>query len=396
MIDEYTPSDQGILERYRRRYRRQDKAIAAFDAVLRLFVPRHAPSAAPGNPRRILLANAGHLGDAIMSTSLLPVLKHAFPEASIGFLTGGYSRSIIDGHPLIAQAHYVDHWVNSRAKKSKAAKLAAYHLRDAPALLRELRAANYDVAIDLHAWLPNYIPLLWRARIPTRVGFSRMGFAPLLTHAIEYGYDRRHEVDHFVDLLKPWQLPPATLALARPQIAPVQAADRMRVISSLCAAGRYRVLHPASSTPTKDWTLDGWASLARKVADEGLTPVITGAGARDASMAAQIVAVEPRAVDAVNKLPWHDLMALLSGAEVVYSVDTAIGHAAAALGRPVVVLYGGMADPQHWSPHGAAIVTHPVPCSPCFDKRGCAHRACLLESTLQDVEAQTLHALSPR
>jgi ADP-heptose:LPS heptosyltransferase len=383
---EQADSEAMILRRYRQRYRKQDAVVAGFDFILGMLL-RRPTQHPPPPPRRILLANAGHLGDAVMSTALFPVIERAFPGASIGFLTGRHSRAIIEGHPSIERAHYLDHWFNSRSKQPRRSVAAEYYTRTMPAMVRELRAANYDVAIDLHGWMPNFVPLLWRADIPVRVGFSRVGFAPLLTHALRYTYDRRHEIDHYLDLLCPWSLPAQTLALARPILAPVTADCRKQVQRMLGLDGAYQVLHPASSTPTRDWSLDGWSSLAARIVDGGATPVITGAGPRDQAMADRICLGVPRAVNAVNRLTWPELMALLSDADCVYSVETSIGHAAAALGRRVVAIFGGMADPRHWSPRGSAVVTAPVPCSPCFNKRGCAHRSCLVLSTLEDVEA---------
>jgi ADP-heptose:LPS heptosyltransferase len=392
-------NDEGeasVLQRYRRRYRSQDAVVATFDFILGALLAgrkRHAP---PVAPRRILLANAGHLGDAVMSTALINVIKHAFPAASLGFLTGSYSKVVIEGHPLLDRTHYLDHWMNSRGNQSRLHKASHYYLRSMPAMQRELREANYDVAIDLHAWMPNYLPLLWRANIPTRVGFSRVGFAPLLTHAIAYPYDRRHEVDHYVELLRPWAIAPEIFALARPLLAPVTPGAVVEATTALGINGRYRVLHPASSTATRDWTIEGWSSLVTRLAVDEITPVITGAGARDASVAQQICERSTGAINAVNKLSWRQLMALLSGAELVYSVETSIGHAAAAFGRPVVAIYGGMADPRRWAPVGSEVVTTPMACSPCFKKHGCAHRSCLVLSTVGDIEVAQARLLASR
>jgi ADP-heptose:LPS heptosyltransferase len=379
-------SDPDVIVRYRSRYQRQDRLVALFDSVLGLGVPRSRRPQFPSRPERILLANAGHLGDALMSVALVPAIKHVYPQAFIGFLTGTYSRAAVEGHPLLDRVHYLDHWRASRTNIPLRSRLSAYYLRAMPAMARELSAMSYDIALDLHAWFPNFIPLLWRAGIPVRVGFHRVGFAPLLTHVHKYEYDRRHEMEHQCDLLRLWGLPPESIELARPSIATVPAKALLKVNELLQGMSRYRVLHPASSTPVRDWSASSWSELANNLQKTGITAVITGAGTRDAAIAEQICNSAPSAINAVNRLSWHELMALLSKAEAVYSVDTSIGHAAAALGRPVISIIGGMVDSQHWGPLGAKIVSNPVPCLPCFDKRGCAHRSCLLGVDVSDVE----------
>jgi ADP-heptose:LPS heptosyltransferase len=359
--------------------------LALLDRLLRLAL-RPGKVQIPERPRRILVVNAGHLGDAVISTALLPVLKDAFPEASLGFLTGTYSRGVVKGHPLLDRTHFLDHWYASRSEETPLLRATKYYLRSFPAMVRELREAKYDVALDLHAWFPNFVPLLWHAGIPVRFGFARLGCGPLLTHAQPQTYDRRHELDHQLDLLRLWGVPGKSLELARPNLAPVQEEAKRSVSALMGGIDRYRVLHPASSTPLRDWTVEGWATLARNLLARGVTPVITGAGPRDAVLAEAISRAAPGAVNTVNCLSWQELLALLEGADMVYSVETSVGHAAAALGRPVIAVYGGMGDPARWAPLGSRVVTKPQPCSPCFNKRGCAHRSCLLDIPVQYVE----------
>lgn len=379
-----TADTAAVIARYKQRYRMQDALAALLNAMLRRFVS--GTERAPRPFRRILLANAGHLGDALMSMSLVPALKDAFPGASFAFLTSSYARPAVDGHPLLERAHYLDHWFAARTKSGLLRRVRQYYSESLPSMVAELRAAEYDVALDLHAWFPNYIPLLHRTGIPVRIGFDRLGLSAFLTRSHAYGYDRRHEVSHYCDLLRLMGVPDSSLRRVGSAHNPVTATVADGIHPLLAGFKRFRVLHPGSSTPVKDWSLQGWSELARRLVESGVTPVITGAGARDQSLANEICSHCSRAVSLVNKVSWQQLQAVLSAAELVYAADTSVGHAAAALGRPVVSIFGGMADPQHWAPLGARVVTHAMPCSPCFDKRGCAHRSCLMKITVEDVE----------
>lgn len=385
-------TDELILARYRSRYATQDK-VAALLAVmvkgLAAVVPRR--KAASGPVKRILIANAGHIGDAIMSTSVLAPLKMMFPEAEIDLLTNSESRSTVVGHPLINQVHVLDHWSNSRAKSRKIAKILQYYMKDLPRARRKLKLIGYDLAIDLFVWFPNYVPLLWAANIPIRVGCDRFGFNALLTLSQPFPYDRRHETEHMGDLLRLLGASPDILAMVKPNLPPVGAKLRQHV-QSLLPDGPYRILHPASSLPTKDWVIACWIELAARLSALGVTPVITGRGERDAIMAAAITAKVPGAIDAVGRLSWAELGAVISGAELIYCVDTSIGHYGRALGRPVVSIYGGMADSRRFAPAGAAVVTNTLPCSPCFQHQGCAHRNCITQIPVDRVlsAAETL------
>jgi ADP-heptose:LPS heptosyltransferase len=378
--------DADVIGRYRARYGRQDQAFRLLDRVLGALVcPARQKVATPVfSPRRILLVNAGHLGDVIISTALLPVLHHAFPGVEIGYLTGTYSRTVVEGHPLIVRCHFIDHWYQSREATPLWRKFATYLIM-IPSIVRELRASRYDVAIDVRSWFPNLIPLLWLVGIPVRVAYDRLGFGPLLTHRLTYDYERRHELDYQLALLRALNISEASLAVAWPTLQQPSERAIHEAQTLLGGTQRYRVLHPMASTPTRDWRLEHWHKLAQKLVKAGITPVITGRGRRERAIADSICAIEPASINAVDALSWAGLLALIERAEAVYAVETSIGHAASAFHRPVVSIYGGMADPVHWAPLGAVVTTKLTPCHPCLNKSGCATRECLMGIHVQDV-----------
>jgi ADP-heptose:LPS heptosyltransferase len=383
--------DKDIIDRYRARYRLQDKFFSGLNKGASVFLGRRNTSI-PVSPRRILVANAGHLGDAILSTYVFPVLRHAFPGASLDFLGSTFGRPVLEGHPMLDRAIFLDHWRVARAQRTRIGEIARFYAH-VPSAVRTLRASSYDMALDLHAWHPDYLPLFWLAGIPVRAGFDRISGA-FATHPVSFSYDRRHEVESFLDVLRSVGVGEASLCQARLSLKPVSDEDRAQADTLTGSLGRYRILHPGSSKPIKDWTIDGWAELARRLADRGIIPVITGSGRRDAEMAQEISRREPGVMSIVNATSWGVLMAIIQGAEIVYSVDTSIGHAARALGRPVVAIFGGMTDPMHWAPPGARVATHDLPCSPCFNKRGCSTRGCLTLLSVDSVEKAAEEALS--
>ncbi len=380
------PTEADINRKFERHYVWQTRIFRIFDMFLGLFV-RVRPRAVDA-PRHILLANAGHLGDMVVTTALLPVLRAAFPNAQIDVLTGSYALAVLRGHPLIGQVHVLDHWYQIRDDTPRWRRVLRYWI-NYRRMLGVLREATYDVAIDARAWFPNHVALLWLAGIPVRAGYDRVGFGPTLTHRLRYRASRRHELDYQLDLLRVLGISSKILALARPAIVLPDNAARARARAIVAPATRYRILHPASSTPVRDWPITNWIELAHHLVKKGMLPVVTGRGPRDLAIAEAITAAVPGVCNACNRIDWDTLVALIEGAEYIYSVETSIGHLGAALGRPVVSIYGGMADPAHWAPIGARIVTHPLPCFPCFQKNGCATRACLTGITVAMVERTT-------
>ncbi|HEX6980246.1 MAG TPA: glycosyltransferase family 9 protein [Alphaproteobacteria bacterium] len=388
--------EQEVIERLKRRYRVQDAAFRLLDTLAGRIagVERNGAVRLAKDRPRILIANAGHLGDVVMSTAVFPVLRHAFPGVEIGFLAGSYSRPVLDGHPFVRWIHYVDHWYLSRAAAAPYRKAIRYY-RERRRVIDELRDCRYDLAIDLRAWFPNFISLLRAARIPLRVGYDRVGFGSFLTHRLSYRYDRRHEIEHYLDLLRSLPVPAQALAHAWPNLPPVPESAAAEATAVLGDVRRFRVLHPAASTPARDWPIDCWKMLAQELLKEGITPVLTGRGVRDADIARAIAAAVPGCINACDRLSWGGLAALIHKAELVYSVETSIGHVAAAFLRPTVSICGGMADPSHWKPFGAnaVVATNALPCHPCFNSKGCATRGCLTGLSVAQVHAAAQEAL---
>ncbi len=378
------PDDQTerVVRRFEHHYHIQRLAFSALDRVLSLITGlgrRHVPVSIP--PRRLLLSNAGHFGDVIITTALLPVLHRCFPGIEIGILIGRHALPVVHNHPLIAQTHLLEHWYVRRDPASRLQKLGRYGFVDQTRVIREVAACKYDVAVDVRAWFPNFSLILWRANIPVRIGFDRAGFGPLFTHPFKHHYDRRHELEYQFELLQALGVEPSSFALARPSLPPVTPAANAEAESLVGASRRYHVLHMASSTPSRDWPSAHWQDLARSLVARGITPVLTGRGARDATLTAVVVSAVPGCIDASNRLSWDGLVALIAGAELVYSVETSVGHVAAAMGKSVVAIYGGMADPMHWKPFGetAVVATKLLDCHPCFIKQGCITRECLTQ-----------------
>jgi heptosyltransferase-1 len=140
------------------------------------------------------------------------------------------------------------------------------------------------------------------------------------------------------------------------------------------------VLHPGARWSTKLWPTDHWARLAEwLVRDKGFQVVITGSpGDRD--LTAEIVAqAGVPLINLAGRTSLVELAALLQQARLAVTTDTGPMHLAAALGTPVVALFGPTA-PWRTGPFGEGheVVRLALPCSPCF-RRQCPEPRCLTE-----------------
>ena len=383
-------SADAVARRYRAKYRVQDVAFRVFDRILAAFITR-AASPADWNPesvRRVLIANAGHFGDLVFSTAVIKRVRGGFPRATVGLLAGSWSRSVYEGCPLVEHVHVLDHWYTNRAGLPRWRKVLRYK-SERRRVIEELRRQRYDVAIDVRMWFPNFIPVLWNAGIPVRVGFDRVGFGPMLTHAARVTYGGRHELEDQLSLIRLiCEAPQSDAVYPALPPSPTQA---IREVDELMGRGKqpFIVLHMGSSTPTRDWPPAKWAELARRLVGTGRRLVFTGVGDREQRNIDLATRGLTDHINACDRLSWPGLVELVRRAELVYSTETSVGHIAAAVYTPVVAIYGGTAEPARWKPYGplCAIATHEPSCFPCLRQRGCRAMTCLTELSSDTVYA---------
>ena len=154
---------------------------------------------------------------------------------------------------------------------------------------------------------------------------------------------------------------------------------------------RIVAVHPMALWPTKLWKSQSFSELADRLEKElGLGVIFTG-GEQDRASVEEITArVSSSPVNFCGRLDLLELAALFNRCALVISTDTGPMHLAAAMGTPVVALFGPT-SPARTGPYGPGhvVVRTGVPCSPCF-KRRCADPKCMYEITpdlvLQAVE----------
>ena len=307
---------------------------------------------------KILVRLPNWLGDTVMAVPALVALRTAWPDATIAA---------------------AGPWAALLTRQGLAETLIAYprrwsgRLRAADALAR--------LAPDLALVLPGSFESALTARYSRarrRVGFAGSGRTALLTDAVTVPAPRLHQIDEYLLLTERAGAPTVTREprLARPDDDSPEAVETARLLAEARvprreAAPRIGVQLGAAYGPAKVWPVERVTELCRLALHKGVTPVLLGAP-DDAAAAARVTAAV-----SVPSLVGRDrpalLTAVLAAVDVLVSGDTGIAHLAAALDTPVVTLFGPT-DPRLSAPRGPAVVlSHPVPCAPCF------YRACPIE-----------------
>jgi ADP-heptose:LPS heptosyltransferase len=356
------------------------RVIGAMDALLVLWRAGRSSPEAPPQPRRILVADWAHLGNVLLALPALRLLRNSFPDAKIGFLTGSWSRHVIEGTGLYDHLHLVDHFLMSRAQLSRLDKIRRY-LEMRRRAVAEMRTIGYEAAIDLSCHFPPVSPLFYSARIPVRAGFTSGGFGPLLTHPVGWVHASRPISDYPRDLLRAlWP----SLALASEALVPCYPGYPRPGLTAELAGKPYLLLHMGSGAPHKEWPEENWAAVAAALAGQGLHLAFAGSGAREAERIRRVVAGLPGAnATFLLDRPWPDYVGTVARAAHVICLDSSSAHIAAAFSVPTTVIYPGLVDPVQWGPcnPNARVLTAPVGCAPCYRNRGCAAMACIRHVT---------------
>ena len=138
------------------------------------------------------------------------------------------------------------------------------------------------------------------------------------------------------------------------------------------------VIHPAARWVAKRWPAERFASVADRLSKEGWCVILVAAAAQREESAEVSRLARSRLIDLVGQTTLPQLAALLGRASVLATNDSGPMHLAAAVGTPVVAIFGPT-DPRKVGPYGPghAVMTAPVDCSPCSRQRCVQGSACL-------------------
>jgi heptosyltransferase-2 len=219
-----------------------------------------------------------------------------------------------------------------------------------------------------------------------RIGYAGDWRGFLLTRAMPRSDLRERHLSHdYVRLIDGTQRDPGNVPL--PVVVPPY--QWRRDIDEMGLAGDYFVCAAgAAYGRAKVWPLERYASLAAAlVAKTGWRAVAVGSAAERPAAAEILEAVAGPSRNLAGAIGVEDLLSVLRGARAVVGNDSGPVHIAAAMGVPVVAVFGST-SPAWTAPRGAAvgIVTAGVDCAPCF-KRECPRGdpLCLTEIEVEDV-----------
>lgn len=309
---------------------------------------------------RVLIVMPSWLGDCVMATPSVRRLRQAIPGALLGALLRPGMDQVLDGLGLFDHIH-VERASGVMGPKHVAAKL---------------RPLRYDAALLLTNSFSTAL-IVRIAGIPRRIGYDRDARHLLLTTRLAAPTRRdgswapipavtyyRHAVECFLDPSRPRALAADAALPADPLEVVATEGDRALAHSILARAGvdlnparrpttPLALLNPGGNKPEKRWPADRFARLAAHLARARGTRTLVNGSPAEAALCAAIVdqastileregfprSMLPIALPAMG-VTIASLKALVASSSVMVTNDTGPRHLAAALGVPVVTLFG--------------------------------------------------------
>ncbi len=359
------------------------------------------------NIQRVLIVRLSSIGDVAHALPIAAALKMSYPHLAITWIVEEMSADIVLGNPFLSDVIVVPR--NRWKKMGRLTSPAVW--KEYFALLGQVRRGNFDLTLDFQGYAKSAFYVL-AARAKHRLGWYRLrDGAGLVSKSVPKQPGSVHRVDLFLDL------PKALGANTTDKQFGFHIPDKAKrnALQVLQQAGisestEFVVINPCVGSPTRKWSVSSYAEVIDRLRlDHGLACVLVGS-AKDGAVCADIVAKAtdlalkrvdeqcmslPVLADLSGKTDLKELAAVLKQCRFHICGDTGSAHIAAALGRPVIALYGPT-DPLQAGPWNQCqnVISHRELCRPECGVRSCA-LATGLDSNGLPAVAKCLTEISP-
>ncbi len=321
---------------------------------------------------RILLIKPSSLGDIVHAFPVVSAIKTQWPGSHITWVVKQQWADLVERAEGIDRVWPVEMTVRSWIREGRA-----------------LRAQRFDLAIDLQGLFRSGI-LARFSGAPTRIGFAngREGSPWFYTQRVPVPNPDIHAVDRYLSVA-------AALGASltdKPRFDFRLPEKDVTAVRELCRRRGFSVDRPwvamniGSRWPTKRWPLASFAAVVDQLHETHRDPVVMIGGEDERAYMNKLRALTDRPfIDLIGDIPLGYLPALLSKATVMITNDSGPMHIAAALGVPVIAIFGPTSAART-GPYGDGhqVLTNRIPCSPCFS-RVCRH----------DPALECLHLIKP-
>jgi lipopolysaccharide heptosyltransferase II len=306
---------------------------------------------------KILILKPSSLGDVIQALPVLRLLKLHFPDAEIFWWIDSSLAPLLAGDSdLTGLVHF---------ERKRWARLQ--HWPEMFRSVRWLRAQHFDLVIDLQC-LARSGAFAWLARGKFLIGLDevREGARGFYDLAVPRKSFHTHAVDWYLSVLPPLGVPVHKNFIWLPERPEVSAVvnSKLKIKNS-----KLILLQPGARWKNKRWPVNYFAELVRRLAEKfpAARFALLGSG-EDQSLGEIISRAAPeRTLNLCGATSLPEMIEWIRRCDLMVTNDTGPMHVAAALGKPLVALFGPT-EPRRTGPYGQLenVLRIDLPCSPCL------------------------------
>jgi ADP-heptose:LPS heptosyltransferase len=325
--------------------------------------------------KKFLVIQTASIGDVILATPVVEKLHNFFPGAAIDFLLKKGNEGIFKDHPYL---YRVISWDKSKGK-----------YKNLYGLIRSIRKNHYDFVINIQRFASTGIITVFSGA-PVTIGFDKNPLSRFFTHTIKHRIGRGiHEIRRNLELVEEF----TDKSVIRPRIYP-SPADFGKV-SSLKSV-RYYTISPASLYFTKQFPGQKWSELIRSIPVSDKVYLLGSSMDREACAEIARRSAHPGVINLAGEFSLLESAALMRGAKMNFTNDSAPMHLASAMNAPVTVVYCSTVPEFGFGPvsEDSFIVetSEELDCRPCglhgFQKCPKEHFKCALTITTDPLIAR--------
>ncbi len=336
--------------------------------------------------RKILVIKLRYLGDVLLATSVVRLLRERRPDAVLTMAVSEGTEEVLRGNPDLDEVLVV-----------RRGGLAAQW-----AFIRDVHGRRFDTVIDLTDG--DRAAVLTRlSGAPVRVGFNdeHRWRGLLYTHVAQPQPGVRHRIEHDLETLRPLGIEPAMRpAVLRTSPDEDAAADRLlRSVGIAPQGGPLVALQPGARYWFKAWPAERFAALADRLAEAHGCRVAIGGNDGERPVGEAILRQAKSAPALLmGRTSLRHYAAVLKRCALFVGNDNGPMHMAATLGVPTVGLFGP-SNPAEWGPRGPYVKTlyKGLDCRRCFHPT-CTRGAesCMNRITVDEVFAAAAEMLTAK
>lgn len=323
----------------------------------------------------ILVIKLRYIGDVLLATPTVRAIKAARPDVRITMMVNRETEDVLSGNPDLDEIIVLDK--GSLTAQSR--------------LIAGLRHRRFDTVIDLTDGDRSAF-LSWVSGAPVRIGFNdeHRWRGRYYTQVVEPMPGVRHRIDRDLEALKSLSIHGGSKDLQL-WLTPEEenSADQLLGQLGVQRSQSMVILQPGARYWFKAWPPERYAELADRLMSQYGCQVLIGGSDQDIDLAQQVRQVAKSSpVVMVGRTTIKQFAAIAKKSALFVGSDSGAMHIAAAVGTPVVALFGP-SSPAEWGPRGGAteVIYKGLDCRVCFHptcQRG--EQNCMKLITLDEVE----------